>query len=59
MATSYQVDFSLSGRQQREGFTCGNVLASYVHLHFGANPTVARHFAAALRSTRQIEAATA
>jgi cobyrinic acid a,c-diamide synthase len=59
MATSYQVDFSLSGRQQGEGFTCGNVLASYVHLHFGANPTVARHFTAALRRARQPEAATA
>ncbi len=53
---SYQVDFSLSGKQQKEGFTRGNVLASYVHLHFGANPAVARHFAAALR---QKEAATA
>jgi cobyrinic acid a,c-diamide synthase len=59
MATSYQVDFSLSGKQQREGFTSGNVLASYIHLHFGANPAVARHFAAALRSARQREKATA
>ena len=56
VATSYQVDFSLSGKQQREGFTHGNVLASYVHLHFGANPVVARHFVGAIR---QREAATA
>jgi cobyrinic acid a,c-diamide synthase len=56
VATSYQVDFSLSGKQQREGFTYGNVLASYVHLHFGANPVVARHFVGAIR---QREAATA
>jgi cobyrinic acid a,c-diamide synthase len=56
VATSYQVDFSLSGKQQREGFTHGSVLASYVHLHFGANPGVARHFVGAIR---QREAATA
>jgi cobyrinic acid a,c-diamide synthase len=59
IATSYEVEFSLSGKRQSEGFTCGNVLASYVHLHFGANPAVARHFAATLRSVGQPEAATA
>jgi cobyrinic acid a,c-diamide synthase len=59
LSTSYQVKFSLSGIQQEEGFTCGNVLASYIHLHFGANPTVAQHFVAALRAARQPEAATA
>jgi cobyrinic acid a,c-diamide synthase len=46
VATSYQVDFSLSGMQHQEGFTLGNVLASYIHLHFRANPTVAEHFVA-------------
>jgi cobyrinic acid a,c-diamide synthase len=59
VATSYQVEFSLSGRQQQEGYTCGNVLASYVHLHFRANPAVAQHFAAALRGARQRDAVTA
>jgi cobyrinic acid a,c-diamide synthase len=56
VVTSYQVDFSLSGKQQKEGFTCGNVLASYAHLHFGANPAVARHL---VETLRQKEAATA
>lgn len=59
VATSYQVDFSLSGRQQQEGFTCGSVLASYVHLHFRANPAVAQHFAATLRNARRAAAVTA
>ncbi len=51
--TSYEVEFSLSGKHQSEGFTSGRVLASYVHLHFRANPVVARHFMAAVRSTQQ------
>jgi cobyrinic acid a,c-diamide synthase len=59
VATSYQVEFSLSGRQQHEGFTCGSVLASYIHLHFRANPAVARHFAAALRRAGRPQEATA
>ena len=59
VATSYQVEFSLSGKQQQEGFTCGHVLASYIHLHFRAHPAVARNFAAALRRARQPEEASA
>ena len=53
VTTSYQVDFSLSGRQQQEGFTVNNVLASYVHLHFRANPAVATRFAATVCNARQ------
>jgi cobyrinic acid a,c-diamide synthase len=59
VATSYQVEFSLSGKQQQEGFTCGPVLASYVHLHFRANPVVAEHFTATLRDARRLVAVTA
>jgi cobyrinic acid a,c-diamide synthase len=54
VATSYQVDFSLSGMRQQEGFTLGNVLASYIHLHFRANPTVAEHFVAQATKTAAI-----
>ncbi|RLB13956.1 MAG: cobyrinate a,c-diamide synthase, partial [Deltaproteobacteria bacterium] len=28
----------------REGFQTGRVLGSYIHLHWGSNPAVARHF---------------
>ncbi len=51
---SYQVQYSLSGEQEQEGFTnaAGNVLASYVHLHFRANVSVAKYFVAAALAGR-------
>ena len=44
MLTSYQVRYSLSGQTEDEGFSVGNILASYVHLHFRASPQIAKHF---------------
>jgi cobyrinic acid a,c-diamide synthase len=32
------------GRAFRDGFVTRNVLASYIHLHFGSNPSIARRF---------------
>lgn len=40
--SAYDVLFSLGGKRQDEGFMSQGVLASYVHLHFRANPAVAR-----------------
>lgn len=48
----YLVDYSLSGQRENEGFSPPdtNVLASYIHLHFRANPQVAQNFIAAARN---------
>ena len=49
---SYRVLYSLSGRQEEEGYDLGNVLGSYVHLHFRAHPTIARNFVNQARTAR-------
>ena len=45
--TCYQVTYSLSRRVEAEGFRVGQVLASYIHLHFRTAPRIAEHFVAA------------
>ena len=57
LATSYNVQYSLSGRQEAEGFTLGNTLASYIHLHFRAAPQVARNFVDLVRAVKTRELA--
>ena len=52
MPTSYCLGYSLSRKQEDEGFSLGNVLASYVHLHFRAAPQIARHFVEFAKSCR-------
>jgi cobyrinic acid a,c-diamide synthase len=54
--TSYHVQYSMSGKEELEGFRRSNVVASYIHLHFRANPAVAENFVAAIRQTRTLQA---
>ena len=58
VATSYHVQYSMSGKEGMEGFRQANVLASYIHLHFRANPAVAENFVAAIRQARTLQAVT-
>ncbi|MEI9978946.1 MAG: cobyrinate a,c-diamide synthase [Edaphobacter sp.] len=59
METSYNVQYSLSGNEELEGFLQGNILASYLHLHFRANPVLAENFVAAIRQARSLQVVTA
>jgi len=53
--TNYRIQYSLSGRQEDEGYGSGNILASYIHLHFRAAPTIAQHFVETARSIKAKE----
>ena len=46
---AYHVRWTLSGREDTEGYVAKNVLASYVHLHFLSQPTLARSLVHAAR----------
>ncbi len=53
---AYRLKYSLSGSEKLEGFSRANLLASYVHLHFRANPALAGSLADAARQTQVEEA---
>lgn len=50
----YNVTYSLSGKREDEGFSIGDVLASYIHLHFRPTPGIARHFVEFAKSCKRI-----
>ncbi len=52
---AYRLKYTLSGREELEGFQWKNVLASYVHLHFRGNPTLATSLLTASRRARAVE----
>jgi cobyrinic acid a,c-diamide synthase len=45
----YRLASRKGGEPVAEGYASGNVLASYVHLHFGSNPEAARNLVAGCR----------
>jgi cobyrinic acid a,c-diamide synthase len=55
MPAAYRLKYTLSGREELEGYQYKNVLASYVHLHFRGNPTVAASLVAAALRARTAE----
>jgi cobyrinic acid a,c-diamide synthase len=57
--TTYQVQYSMSGKEEREGFRHKNVLASYIHLHFRSDSRLAANFVAAIRHARTNQVVTA
>jgi cobyrinic acid a,c-diamide synthase len=56
MPTAFRLKYSLSGREEIEGYQFKNVLASYVHLHFRGNPTLAASLVKAALHARTAEA---
>jgi cobyrinic acid a,c-diamide synthase len=53
LQTLYRVRYSLSGREEIEGYSRGNLLASYIHLHFRGNPSLAAAFVTEANRSRQ------
>lgn len=49
----YRVSYTLTRRSELEGFSQLNVLASYIHLHFRSNPSLAEALVAHARAQRK------
>ena len=49
----YRLTPRRGGAAVSEGYSENHVLASYVHLHFGSNPEVARHLVASCRAYKE------
>jgi cobyrinic acid a,c-diamide synthase len=48
----YRLRSTLSGAESAEGYVVGNVLASYIHLHFLSNPELSANFVRAAQLSR-------
>lgn len=59
LTRNYRVQYSLSGKEEAEGFGEGNVLASYIHVHFRTGPSVVKHLVQAARQARAAHLVTA
>lgn len=55
MPTAYRLKYSLSERNELEGFHYKNVLASYIHLHFRGSPALAASLVTAARQTQAVK----
>jgi cobyrinic acid a,c-diamide synthase len=49
----YRITARQGGEAATEGYCLHNILASYVHQHFGSNPDVARHFVESCRAFKE------
>lgn len=53
IAPAYSVRYTLSEKETSEGYSRNNVLASYIHLHFGSNPVLAQTFLGRTRTAKR------